>query len=538
MIFGPVDVDNAAGAILAHSLVANGLRIKKGNRLTNAHISALKEAGIRTVTVARLEDGDVSEDDAAQRLADCLHGTVISVTAPFTGRANLYADAAGILAVNESAVRSMNAVDEALTLATLPNMARVAPRQMIATVKVIPYAVAETAVTAAIGQLSEPVLQLHPFEVKSADLILTRTDGFKESLLSKARQAVNDRLNALGVTLQNTQIVAHDTSSVAAAMKRAESELVLVFGASATSDRKDVCPAALVTAGGTLTRFGMPVDPGNLLFLGELNKRPVIGLPGCARSPALNGADWVLERIVAGLDVSDADIGAMGVGGLLKEIPSRPRPREGRNASGGKPRVDVMILAAGASKRMDGRDKLLELVDGVPLLHRSSKTALHSQADGVRVVLPPDRPGRVDALEGLAVTRITAQNAADGMATSLAAGLGEIDENIDAVIVALADMPDITADHINRLIAAFDPDEGREIVRALDENGQPGHPVLFARRFFDSLRELKGDDGAKTIISQFSEFVVEVPTKGLGATTDLDTPADWARWLATRKSVA
>ena len=91
----------------------------------------------------------------------------------------------------------------------------------------------------------------------------------------------------------------------------------------------DVAPSAVRLAGGKVTRFGMPVDPGNLLFLGEVGNRPVIGLPGCARSPALNGADWVLERVMCGVPIGDAEISAMGVGGLLKEIPTRPRPREG-----------------------------------------------------------------------------------------------------------------------------------------------------------------------------------------------------------------
>ena len=71
----------------------------------------------------------------------------------------------------------------------------------------------------------------------------------------------------------------------------------------------------------------MPVDPGNLLFLGEYADAPVVGLPGCARSPALNGVDWVLERLSAGLPVTSDDVAAMGVGGLLKEMPGRPQPR-------------------------------------------------------------------------------------------------------------------------------------------------------------------------------------------------------------------
>ena len=113
-------------------------------------------------------------------------------------------------------------------------------------------------------------------------------------------------------------------------MRELPGDLALILTGSATSDLHDTAPQAVRAAGGLVERFGMPVDPGNLLFLGRLQGRPVIGLPGCARSPALNGADWVLERLACGLAVTGEDIAAMGVGGLLKEIPSRPQPREAR----------------------------------------------------------------------------------------------------------------------------------------------------------------------------------------------------------------
>ena len=99
-------------------------------------------------------------------------------------------------------------------------------------------------------------------------------------------------------------MVPHEAGAVAGALRAAGGEMVLILGGSATSDAGDVAPSGLVAAGGALIRFGMPVDPGNLLFLGDLGGRPVLGLPGCARSPAINGADWVLERLAAGVAVS------------------------------------------------------------------------------------------------------------------------------------------------------------------------------------------------------------------------------------------
>jgi molybdenum cofactor cytidylyltransferase len=130
------------------------------------------------------------------------------------------------------------------------------------------------------------------------------------------------------MSLVESLTVPHKTAELAQVISGAQGDIILILTASATSDPSDVAPQAVRDAGGNVTRFGMPVDPGNLLFLGDYGGRPVIGLPGCARSPALNGADWVLERVVCGVPVSDQDIAAMGVGGLLKESAARGMPRE------------------------------------------------------------------------------------------------------------------------------------------------------------------------------------------------------------------
>jgi molybdenum cofactor cytidylyltransferase len=211
-----------------------------------------------------------------------------------------------------------------LTLATLPPFRRLAASEMVGTVKVISYGVAADSVARAevAGQgalrLARPVLA-------TATLIETRVGP--DAPPDKGRRAMRARLAALGLSLSPRVVVAHDTDAVAEALAAAQGELVLILTASATSDIHDTAPEGLRRAGGTVTHFGMPVDPGNLLFLGEASGRPVIGLPGCARSPALNGADWVLDRVACGLPVGSEEIAAMGLGGLLKESPARGRPR-------------------------------------------------------------------------------------------------------------------------------------------------------------------------------------------------------------------
>jgi molybdenum cofactor cytidylyltransferase len=260
----------------------------------------------------------------------------LTLDAAFTGRVNIRATGPGIVALDADAVARLNAVDPMITLATVPQWQRVVAGTMVGTVKIISYAVEGAALDAACAVGAGALCRIAPV-ARTAALIVTEAPDGPARLDEKGIASVKARLAALSVTLSEVCTVAHDADAVAAALRAARADLVLILTASATSDAHDVAPAALVSAGGRLIRFGMPVDPGNLLVLGEIGTRPVIGLPGCARSPALNGADWVLERVACGIEVTAEDIAAMGVGGLLKEIPTRPQParraRRARTAS-------------------------------------------------------------------------------------------------------------------------------------------------------------------------------------------------------------
>jgi molybdenum cofactor cytidylyltransferase len=242
-----------------------------------------------------------------------------------TGRVNIHATAPGVIEVLAERIHALNALHPMITVATVPPWQRVADRTMVATVKIIAYAVPEAALEAAC-LAGQAALRLCPVQVARADLIQTDTDGREDG--AKGQAVTQARLDRLGVALGPPQVVPHRLEPLARAISDSTAGAILILTGSATSDLQDVAPEALRAAGGRVLHFGMPVDPGNLLFFGDLGGRPVIGLPGCARAPALNGADWVLERLLCGVPVSPADIAAMGVGGLLKEIPQRGRLRE------------------------------------------------------------------------------------------------------------------------------------------------------------------------------------------------------------------
>lgn len=331
MIFGAVPLDRALGAILAHSVPGAEGRLRKGRVLEPQDLAWLAAQGETEVTVARLEPGDLGEDEAATQLAAALvpdpPAAGLATSTAFTGRVNLNATGPGIVEVDADRVLALNRVDPAITLATLAPCTRVAAGTLVGTVKIIAYAVPGAAMARACAGLAG-ALRVRPVVLGSAGLVMTEVPGQDEKLAAKGRRVIEARLKALGMRLAGVEVVSHDETAIAAALGRIPGDMALILTGSATSDLHDTAPQGLRQAGGTVARFGMPVDPGNLLFLGQLGARPVIGLPGCARSPALNGADWVLERLACGLAVTGEDIAAMGVGGLLKEIPQRPQPRE------------------------------------------------------------------------------------------------------------------------------------------------------------------------------------------------------------------
>ncbi|MHA6343907.1 molybdopterin-binding protein [Roseivivax sp. CAU 1761] len=330
MRFGPVPVGAAAGAILAHSLQLEDGRLRKGRVLEAGDLARLAAAGVAEVVVARLEPGDLHEDAAAARLAAALvtdpGAAGLRVGPATTGRVNLFATAPGVVEIDAPKIDAVNAVHPMITVATVPRWQRTRDRTMVATVKIISYAVPETALQRA-AALGRDALRLRPVRMRSAELIQTVVAGAEEDG-RKGQAAIGERLERLGVALAPPHLVPHDTAALAGALAASQAEALFILTGSATSDVADVAPEAVRRAGGQVHHYGMPVDPGNLLFLGELGGRPVVGLPGCARSPALNGADWVMERLLCGVEVGPRDIAGMGVGGLLKEVPQRGRPRD------------------------------------------------------------------------------------------------------------------------------------------------------------------------------------------------------------------
>lgn len=534
MIVRPTPIAESIGTILAHTMRAGKSVFKKGRILSAADINVLKDANVDEVFVARLESGEIGEDEAANQIASALVGPHVRANAPFTGRVNLFAEVAGVLSVDATRLDRMNLVNECVTIATLPSYSVVEADQMVATIKIIPFAAPEhilQLIENIAKSRQQPLMAISGFSPKKVALIQSTLPGVKLSVLDKTVEVTIRRLDRFGAMLTGESRCGHTAFAISTAVREAlatRPDILLIAGASAIVDRRDALPEGIVLAGGAIDHYGMPVDPGNMILIGHIEGIPVVGLPGCARSPKLNGFDWVLERLCANLPCGSQEIMAMGVGGLLAEIPSRGMPRatlpDGSAVDEARaPRIAGLVLAAGRSSRMGIANKLLQVVDGSPMLTLALNAIEESDACATVVVTGHETDAISPLLRGRNILAVHNPNYADGLSTSLKLGLKALPKDIDGVLICLGDMPRVTSEHMNMLIAAFNPLEGRALIVPTFKGAQ-GNPVLWSAEFLPALQALKGDQGAKPLFVEYADRMAEVEMSDDAILLDIDTP--------------
>ena len=539
--FGEFDRDLALGVTLGHTLEAGGRKLRKGQVLDAADIGALRQTGIRTVSGARLRADDATEDAAAAEVAALLAGPNCEARQSYAGRCNLHAGERGILVLDAAAIAGLNRIDEAITVATLPPWTPVRKGQVIATVKIIPLGVNRRVLDECRGAIATPPLAVAELVPHRAALILSELPGSKENAIAAATLASRQRLAALGSRLALELRCAHRPDALEDALRQALAagcELILISGASVTKDRRDVAPAAIVAAGGRIVRFGMPVEPGNMLLLAHLGEVPVIVLPGCARSRRLNGLDWVLHRLLAKLPLGTDDIAAMGIGGLIRsareDSDEADTPTAATQEPAG-PRIAALVLAAGRSSRMGGSNKMLARVDGIPLVVRARNAALASRAVSVTVVTGFEAEQVAALVAAPRVSIVHNPDFAQGLAASLRRGIAALPPDVEGVVVLLADMPRITASHLDTLIDAYASGD-RIIVPT--HCGQRGNPILWPRRYFAAMQAIEGDKGARELLAGHAEEILTVEMPDNAIFTDVDTPEDLERSVRRELSLS
>ena len=336
MKFGEVPIDESVGAILAHKLYdkTGKLILNKGRRLAATDLAALRQLGLERVTVTQLDAADLHEDAAAARIGAAIAGAHVKMRAPGVGRANLSAAERGLLHVDVPRLELINNIYDGITIASLREFSLVDVGEMVALVKVVPFGVPAARVVDVerIAEARGAILRLRPLQRKRVALIVSGAEATRVRLMKSFHQPVRQRIEGWGSELLAPAFTLHNAPAIADAIRAfAAADMILIAGISAIIDREDVVPSALRLAGGSITLHGVPVDPGTLLMMGYLGEIPVVGAPGCIKSPKTNVIDWILPRLLSGERLTRANLVSMGHGGLLKDIAERPMPRSKTN---------------------------------------------------------------------------------------------------------------------------------------------------------------------------------------------------------------
>ena len=507
------------GKLIGQSVRTKSRKLKKGILLTCVLAKELEQNNVSEVYVAELEGSDVEENKAAEKLGEIISNFGVIASKPLNGRVNLIANLTGFLEIDESTVNQLNRIHESITFATRKPWEFVAEGHVIATIKIIPFAVDSNVLHSALELASTcTVLKLLPASKRKIGLLQTKFADTKSSLLDKTIETTAQRLSVFGIELAKHKSCAHDTSTLAQELEiwlEEKFDLILIMGASAIMDRRDVIPTAIKDVRGEVTHLGMPSEPGNLMLIGSIKGCAVIGLPGCARSPALNGVDFILPKILAGKTLTSRDLTQTGVGGLLKKSSTKLTSRP-------KLSIEAVVLAAGRSSRMGNNNKLLEEINGVPVLHNVMNSIRGSAITDTIVVLGYEADKVKSSLNGYKTKSVYNAKYQTGLSSSIKTGIEALNTSIDGVIIVLGDMPGITREILNTLIRYFNPEEGAEICVPTYKN-QPGNPVLWSKRFFPELCKIEGDIGGRDLIHKYSEFVVQCPVKTDAIHQDVDT---------------
>lgn len=337
MRFEPVPISDAKGKILGHNIAdASGRRLlRKGKPLNDEDLEKLHLLGRSSVYVAMLEPDDVDENRAARRVADAVYGPGLQMAGVASGRANLLAAEMGILRIDVDRLTRINECD-GVTLTTLTTHSPVHARQIVATVKIIPYAVPEPVLRSVeeIAAGNGQIVRVDALPSRAVGMILSGSTSIRARLISDFIP-LSERIEKLGSSVRRTDFVALDEEEDEAALAEMLKQhletgvgMILLAGETAIMDSHDIVPRAVGRAGGHVESVGAPVDPGNLLMLAYIGDVPVVGAPGCARSRKTNIVDWILPRLLVGDKLTRNDIVALGHGGLLQDVRERGMPRD------------------------------------------------------------------------------------------------------------------------------------------------------------------------------------------------------------------
>ena len=538
-----LDPQESLGSVIAQTYNLPGKTISKGTFVTSEIVDYFKEFDVQTILCAVPANGDIHEDEAAEAISNAIDKNQIYVEKASTGRVNFKSQSLCLVRYERALIREVNLVDESIAFSIVEHNQLLAKNDLIATLKIIPFFTQKKYVDQVISILAKNELfNTHSLNRKKVSLIQTSFEWQKKSMFKATSNVTRNRLEALDCSLNEEKLICHDYKALCSEIRSSIGsgiDILLISGASAITDRSDYIPRAILSEGGKIIQYGLAVDPGNLLLIGKVGNTTVIGMPGCARSPKLNGFDWVLQLLMADIPISREELAEMGAGGLLMEIASRPLPRAlAKSVSKREKKVMGVILAAGNSTRMGKDNKLLRNIGDAPLIRNTAIEMLKSDLDSCSIVLGYQSDKVADVIKDLNVNLILNPLWKEGQASSLRAAINTLDSTYSDLLIMLGDLPGIKSIHINSIIEEHLLTDNRKSKITIPSfKGQKGNPVIWGRSFFDDLSNLEGDVGGRSLFSEHPAAINILEMENPWVVKDTDTPEDFENFFKYKKQV-
>ncbi len=535
-----LDPQESLGSVIAQTYNLPGKTISKGTFVTSEIVDYFKEVDVQTILCAVPDNGDIHEDEAANIISNAIDRSHIYAESASTGRVNFKSQALCLVRYKRDLIKEVNLVDESIAFSIVEHNQLLAKNDLIATLKIIPFFTQKKYVDQVISILDKNELfKTHSLNKKEVSLIQTSFVWQKKSMFKATSNVTRNRLESLDCSLNEEKLIRHDYNVLRTEIRSSiESgiDILLISGASAIIDRSDYIPKAILSEGGEIIQYGLAVDPGNLLLVGKIAETTIIGMPGCARSPKLNGFDWVLQLLMADIPVVKEELAEMGAGGLLMEIASRPLPRAlAKSVNKREKKIMGVILAAGNSRRMGKDNKLLKNIDGAPLIRNIALEITKSDLDSCSIVLGYQSDKVADVIKDLNINLILNPLWKEGQASSLKVALNSLTSSYSDLLVMLGDLPGIKSGHINRIIEEHLSSENRRSKITIPSfKGEKGNPVIWGKSFFHDLSNLEGDVGGRVLFDQHPAAINLIEMDDPGVVTDTDTPEDFRSYLANR----
>lgn len=546
MKYGEYPVYDALGVELTHPVKCRDATLKKGHVLTSQDIGRLKYAGIKTVVGARFSSNDVPPETTADILLKTMVGDYLRYTLPDeSGYCEIFADIDGVFVFDPDRLKRLNTHCEDFAVMTVRPYLPVYKGQFVANLRLFSPAVDADVLNQAVTKISGTgaLFKIAPYAFCKIGYIRTVATGTTPEQIDD--DALEKRFAAYGFSIVHSAMCAHDSESVEKAVRDAldaRAEIVLVESPFPPLNRDDTVPKAFKEAAADIDRLGWCVDAGVPLVLGHKGGARLLGFcADDAEQPALD----VLTRFLATKSLPPIDMlpmFAMNGISLLRMTKKITAEQLENSVSVGavsdSEKIAVVILAAGASRRMIGSNKLLEPLDGLPMIERVVRSVLSSKADYVVVVTGHDAMFIERRLEKYDVKIVRNPDYVSGVLGSIRLGLAVLPPDIAGAVILPADMPAFTEEYINRLIDAFDAKAERPPVVVPTFNGVRHNPVLWPRNLFKVAKPVPEDAHWTPALIEHTDYIREIPLKDDLPLTDINTHGDLSNYKARAELVS